>query len=114
MTLDHPKDLFLLDACVGIPRRDNIFPKYLVQDINQIEELKEAKDSVIKEHLDKTNQILITSDYRFGLKMVLSGKKIVFVENGFDKEEIHVLYPSVIAGRGLFWSSLDIKCLLEG
>jgi len=109
-----PEPSFLLDVSCGISYRDNIFPKSIVQDINQIEELRSAKDSTIKEHLDKTNQILITSDYRFGLKMVLAGKKIVFIENAFDKDEIHILYPSVKAGRGLFWSSLDIKCLLEG
>lgn len=107
------KPPFLLDVSCGISKRDNIFPKTIVHDMSTLEELREAKDSIIKQYLDKNNQILITSDYRFGLKMVISGKKIIFVENEFNMNYFHIVYPSIRTGKSMFWKPDVVEMLRE-
>lgn len=115
VTDESPQSIFLLDECCNLSREiRRLIPPHMIEDIHRINEFRAATDSEIKEYLIRTNKILITSDHRFALKLLLDGKKVVFVENAFDKDEIHILYPSVKAGRGLFWSSLDMKCLIEG
>lgn len=111
MTLSQ-KPLFLLDTSCGIARNTQLAPKGLIQNLYDLETLRKAKDSEIKEYLDKEDLILITSDYRFALKMVLAGKKIIFMENTFDDCSFHVIYPSIEICKSVFWRP-DITKLLH-
>ncbi len=104
--------IFLLDSSCAISRRDHSYPKWIVRDLIDLE-IREAKDSVIKRYLDKEKLILITSDYRFALKMVLASKKIIFVENNFDSFSFHIVYPSIEVGKSIFWRHDIINILQE-
>lgn len=103
--------IFLLDSSCSIPRRYNVYPKDIIQDLRDLK-IREAKDSVIKRYLDKEKLILITSDYRFGMKMLLTGKKIIFIENSFDDFSFHIVYPSIEVSKRIFWKP-DIISLLQ-
>jgi len=106
------KPIFLLDTSCAVSRRNKFAPNVLIQNLNDLRELKKAKDSIIKQYLDKENLILITSDYRFAMKMILDGKKIIFVENGFDGDSFHIIYPSIEVSKSVFWKP-DVISILQ-
>ncbi len=108
---EHLWNSFLMDTCCSVPMRD--LPKNIIQPLGKIEELRDAGDYTIKKYLDKTNQILITTDHRFALNMSFIGKKSIFVDSHFDKNTFHIIYPSIQIKRGFFWKPEYVEQLVQ-
>ena len=47
------------------------------------------------------------------MKMLLAGKKIIFVENDFDDDYFHIVYPSIKTSKSFFWKPEIIDILQE-
>ena len=71
---------FLLDESLMYGNKDPIFPPFF----NSVNILgKGASDGMIFQYAKKNNMIVVAKDKRFVLDMIVSGSKVVYVDNNY-------------------------------